>query len=244
MIEHRLDAQHSILHIKPTSALKEEDFARLAKAVDPQIEKTGGLAGLIVEVSAFPGWDSLGALAAHFRFVRDHHKRVRKVAIVTDAPIGSVAEKLAAHFVAAQIKHFPAGQAGAAQKWILGGELSHIAPVFRVKDLEQSIAYYRDRLGFDVEFVYEGFYGSVVRDGCHIHLQRGAWTPRDQAAFEKAESLDACIVVADAKRLSRNLSDAGVPFTVALREMPYGTEFYLRDPDGYILGFVQPARPQ
>jgi hypothetical protein len=23
--------------------------------------------------------------------------------------------------------------------------------------------------------------------------------------------------------------------------MPYGTEFYVRDPDGYILGFVQPA---
>ena len=22
--------------------------------------------------------------------------------------------------------------------------------------------------------------------------------------------------------------------------MPYGTEFYVRDPDGYILGFVQP----
>jgi len=28
---------------------------------------------------------------------------------------------------------------------------------------------------------------------------------------------------------------------VALRRMPYGTEFYVRDPDGYVLGFVQPA---
>jgi hypothetical protein len=28
---------------------------------------------------------------------------------------------------------------------------------------------------------------------------------------------------------------------VPLRTMPYGIEFYLRDPDGYILGFVQPT---
>jgi len=119
MIEHRLDTAHAILHIKPTSALKREDFEQLAKAVDPFIEKSGTLAGLIVEVDAFPGWDSLGAMAAHLRFVRDHHKRVRKVTIVTDAAIGNVAEKLAAHFVAAQIKHFPAGQTDAAQQWIL-----------------------------------------------------------------------------------------------------------------------------
>jgi hypothetical protein len=28
---------------------------------------------------------------------------------------------------------------------------------------------------------------------------------------------------------------------VPLRSMPYGREFYVRDPDGYILGFVEPA---
>jgi hypothetical protein len=28
---------------------------------------------------------------------------------------------------------------------------------------------------------------------------------------------------------------------VTLRHMPYGVEFYIRDPDGYVLGFVQPA---
>src|SRR5262245_49624710 len=119
MIEHNLDAAHSILYVRPKSALKEEDFTQLAKTVDPHIEATGGLAGLIIETSAFPGWDSLGALAAHFRFVRDHHKRIRKVAVVTDAALGNLAEKLASHFVSAKIKHFPAGETGAARQWIL-----------------------------------------------------------------------------------------------------------------------------
>jgi hypothetical protein len=121
MIEHNLDKAHSILHVRPLSALREEDFAQLARVVDPFIETTGDLAGLIVEVTAFPGWDSLGAMAAHFRFVRDHHRRIKKVAVVTDAALGNLAEALASHFVAAKIAHFPAAHIEAARQWITGG---------------------------------------------------------------------------------------------------------------------------
>jgi hypothetical protein len=113
MLEHSLDTARSILHVRPTSALQQEDFAQLARTVDPHIERTGDLAGLIVETA-----DSLEAMAAHFRFVRDHHRHVRKVAIVTDAPLGTIAEKLASHFVSATIRHFPAGQVDAARQWI------------------------------------------------------------------------------------------------------------------------------
>jgi len=118
MIEHTLDAASSILNLRPKAPLEKNDFAELAKTVDPHIEKTGSLAGIIIEFSAFPGWDSIGAMAAHLRFVRDHHKLVRKIGVVTDSRLGSLAEHLASHFVAAEIKQFPAGQAAAARQWI------------------------------------------------------------------------------------------------------------------------------
>ncbi|HEY1289197.1 MAG TPA: STAS/SEC14 domain-containing protein [Burkholderiales bacterium] len=121
MIDYSFAAAQSILHLRPKDALSREDFEQIAKTVDPHIEKEGPLAGIIIELGAFPGWDSLGAMAAHLRFVRDHHKQVRKIAVVTDAKLGAVAEKLASHFVAATIKHFPAGQADAARAWIAGG---------------------------------------------------------------------------------------------------------------------------
>ena len=120
MIEHALDAKNSILHIRPITALEESDFAKLAKEVDPHIEATGGLAGLIVEIHEFPGWENFAAMAAHFRFVRDHHRKIRKVAAVTGSPLGNVAEKLASHFVAAEIKRFPGGDIEGARKWISG----------------------------------------------------------------------------------------------------------------------------
>ena|SRR5689334_5670831 len=119
MIESSLDTARSILYLRPKSALKEEDFIELGKTVDPYIQSNGDLAGIIVEAAGFPGWDSLGAMAAHLRFVRDHHKRIRKIAVVTDASLGSLAEKLGAHFVSATIKHFPAGSIPAAQQWIM-----------------------------------------------------------------------------------------------------------------------------
>lgn len=119
MIEHTLDTANSILYLRPKSALEKDDFAQLAKTVDPHIEKTGDLAGVIIEAPKFPGWEGLGAMAAHFRFVRDHHKRIRKIGLVTDSAMGNVAERLASHFVSAQIRHFPAGELEAAKQWVM-----------------------------------------------------------------------------------------------------------------------------
>jgi hypothetical protein len=122
MIEYDLDTAHSILNVRPRSALAADDFAKIASTVDPYIEATGDLAGIVIEAPAFPGWESLGAMAAHFRFVRDHHRRVRKVAVVTDSALGTVAEQLASHFVSAEIKRFPSGQTEAAKQWIISGQ--------------------------------------------------------------------------------------------------------------------------
>jgi SpoIIAA-like len=118
MIEHSLDTTHSILYLRPRSALKEDDFVELARTVDPYIQGTGGLAGLIVEAPTFPGWDSFGAMMSHLRFVRDHHKHIRKIGLVTDSALGDIAEHLASHFVSAEIRHFAAGDLEAAQRWI------------------------------------------------------------------------------------------------------------------------------
>ena len=109
MIEHNLDTANSILYVRPKSALAQGDFEQLAKTVDPFIAETGGLAGLIIETPGFPVWETFGAMAANFRFVRDHHKDIKKIAVVTDSAIGNVAEHLASHFVSAESGIFPRG---------------------------------------------------------------------------------------------------------------------------------------
>ncbi len=122
MIDCQLDKAHSILRVRPESSLNKSDFAELAKVADPEIEAGGALAGLIIDAPHFPGWDSFGALVTHIRFVRDHHKHVKKIAVVTDSHLGDFAEHLASHFIAADIRHFPAGQIEQARHWVIGDD--------------------------------------------------------------------------------------------------------------------------
>lgn len=118
MITHSLDPARSILHLQPRAPLAKADFEQLAREVDPFLAEHGRLAGMLVEARTFPGWDSLGALASHLRFVRDHHRLIRRIALVTDSPLGGVAEHLASHFVAAEIRHFPHRELEAAREWL------------------------------------------------------------------------------------------------------------------------------
>ena len=122
MIDHTLDTANAILILRPVSSLAKPDFLQLANTVDPYIEEAGDLAGLVIDAPAFPGWESLGAMVAHFHFVRDHEKHIGKVAFVTDSVLGDVAEKFASHFVAAKIRHFPAGQLDMAMQWITSSQ--------------------------------------------------------------------------------------------------------------------------
>jgi len=119
MIEHSIDKEHSIVYVRPTSTLEQADFVELGKWVDPFIEEKGDLAGLILEAPSFPGWENFKTMMTHFRFVRDHHKHVKKIAVVTDSALGDFAEHLASHFVSAEIKHFSAKELDAAKQWIM-----------------------------------------------------------------------------------------------------------------------------
>jgi hypothetical protein len=121
MTDYELDKANRILRVRPESSLDKNDFAELAKAVDPGIETSGDLAGLIIDAPHFPGWDSFGSVVTHIRFVHDHHEHVKKIAVVTDSHLGDFAERLVSHFVSAVIRQFPARQIEQAQHWIVGG---------------------------------------------------------------------------------------------------------------------------
>lgn len=118
MLKHELDETDGILTISPQGPLTEDDFKALSTEVDPFIERTGGLRGFMIDAESFPGWDGFAALTAHLRFVRDHHRLIRRVAVVSDSAVLSHLPALAGHFVEAEIKHFPAAERDAARDWL------------------------------------------------------------------------------------------------------------------------------
>ena len=115
-----------------------------------------------------------------------------------------------------------------------------IAPQFLVDDLELSIEYYCRRLGFELDFRYEGLYASVSRDGCAIHLKCAPKTEADRVHRRQNEHLDAYIDVANAAALHDELTARGGSIIRPLEERPWSCrDFYVEDPDGYILCFSE-----
>ena len=118
MLEHDFHRAEGLLVIRPRGPLHADDFTSLAAVVDPYVEAHGNLRGLMIEASSFPGWDSFAALISHLRFVRDHHRVIRKIAAVSDSPILAIAPQLAKHFVKAEIRHFKANERPTALAWL------------------------------------------------------------------------------------------------------------------------------
>ena len=118
--------------------------------------------------------------------------------------------------------------------------LTAIAPQFLVDDLKRSIDYYRERLGFELDYVYDDFYASVSRDGCAIHLKDAPKIQADRAHRKENEHLDVSIAVVDAAALHDELRARGAIITKPLEDRPWACrDFYVEDPDGYILCFSE-----
>jgi len=120
MLDHKMFADRGILVVRPREPLSPQDFSALSADADAYINTHGFLNGLMVCAEAFPGWDSLDGFLAHFRFVRDHHRKIRKVALVSDSDLLAVLPKIASHLVNAEVRRFRRAEEDDALAW-LGG---------------------------------------------------------------------------------------------------------------------------
>lgn len=118
MLHVTVEQEKKIALLEPDSALSKDDFDEAVKLIDPFIEEHGKLNGLIIHTESFPGWNSFGALVSHLKFVKNHHKKVSRIAFATDSAVGDLAEHIGSHFISAEVKHFPYRSLHEAKAWI------------------------------------------------------------------------------------------------------------------------------
>ena len=116
-----------------------------------------------------------------------------------------------------------------------------------VADIQASCAFYTDKLGFTVAFVYGDppFYGQVTRDHARLNLRAV-----DEPVFagdirEREQLLSATLTVAtraEIEQLFLSYQSVGVPFQQSLKQESWGARtFVVRDPDGNLVLFAGPA---
>lgn len=117
--------------------------------------------------------------------------------------------------------------------------IHRIAPQFFTIDIPGTLAYYKDKLGFDCVGTWgePPFYAIVERDGQAIHF-RCAEPPAANPEKYAEELLDAYLSVVDVDALYAEYAAKGVELARDLGDMPWGArEFVVKDCDGRLLAF-------
>ncbi|HEY0780829.1 MAG TPA: VOC family protein [Thermoanaerobaculia bacterium] len=119
-----------------------------------------------------------------------------------------------------------------------------IAPFFIVRNVPAALAFYRDRLGFDVTFQGpdgDVFFGIVRRGKAMIMVKDVGIDPLPNPKREPGARWDAYIDVPDPDALAAELSSRQVEFSAPLQDTDDGLRgFELADADGYVLFFGRP----
>jgi catechol 2,3-dioxygenase-like lactoylglutathione lyase family enzyme len=120
-----------------------------------------------------------------------------------------------------------------------------ISPCFIVSSVDQTIAFYCDKLGFETRFQAPDrnpFFAIIGRDGAQLFLKSDKdVSPLPNHKRHHFMRWDAFVYAPDPDALAAEFADHGAAFSVPLKDTNDGLRgFEICDPDGYVLFFGRP----
>ena len=71
----------NVMRVTAPERLKADDFQKIAPQVDSIIRRYGK-ARLLIDATAFNGWENMAAFENHAEFVKDHQQQVDRIAVI------------------------------------------------------------------------------------------------------------------------------------------------------------------
>lgn len=128
--------------------------------------------------------------------------------------------------------------------------VTRVGTILAVRDMDRSVAFYRDRLGFAVEATYDDPpYATLTRTGARLSLAEQGHPADDRPGVTMLAPSDPSrlpvvlvLEVEDARTIHAALVEEGAPFLAAPYAPPWGgLRFFVVDPDGYLVEIEQPG---
>jgi stage II sporulation SpoAA-like protein len=116
-ITHRVLTEAGVVVVEVAEPLGVADVEALATVVDGWLAEHPTLHGLVLHAHAFPGWENVGGLVRHLRFVIGHHRHVDRVALAVDGALAAVAGTVAELVARPQVRRFTFDELDAAIEW-------------------------------------------------------------------------------------------------------------------------------
>jgi catechol 2,3-dioxygenase-like lactoylglutathione lyase family enzyme len=123
--------------------------------------------------------------------------------------------------------------------------LQSISPAFIVTNVTQTIAFYRDKLGFETRHQNpdrDPFFAIIGREGAQLFLKSEKdIAPQPNPTRHRHLRWDAYVYVPDPDALAADFTARGAKFSTPLQDTSDGLRgFEITDPDGYVLFFGRP----
>jgi len=118
--------------------------------------------------------------------------------------------------------------------------LKSAVPILFVRDVSASAAFFREKLGFKIDFHYgtPPFYSSVSRGEACLHLRCVHQPNFSELAAQEVSLILAIVEVSDCQELFEEFKKRGVEFVQTPTKQSWGTDFHVRDLDGNVISFV------
>lgn len=127
---------------------------------------------------------------------------------------------------------------------------TRLGTILAVADVDRSVAFYRDHLGFIVEAVYDDPpYATLKRNGVRLSLAEQGHPAPDRPGVTLLAPADRSrlplvlvLEVGDARAVHEALAGEGAAILAEPYAPPWGgLRFFVVDPDGYLVEIEQPA---
>lgn len=115
-LTHRVVADGRVVEVVVVGPIAAEDFEALGLTVD-QLLESSKLEGIVVQVKNTPSWENIGSLLRHLSFVRAHHKRIRRLALVMEGKLATFVPPIASQLIEAEVHCFAPSDHEVALHW-------------------------------------------------------------------------------------------------------------------------------
>jgi len=113
--------QGNLLKVEAPENLAADDFARIAPRVDEFIRQHGSIR-LLVDATRLDGWENHQAFEQHMRFVKDHHQKVERAALLAGHAWQHWIVGAVKWFVTPELRCFGPGEEAEALVWLAGND--------------------------------------------------------------------------------------------------------------------------
>lgn len=107
MINVDIKERENVFIVSSDAEITAEAIVGLSKTLNDYINMHDRVPNLVFRAHTVPHWKNFDALKHHFQFVRNHHKLIKKIAVVSDSKLIWLVRPIVDHFTGAKVRRFP-----------------------------------------------------------------------------------------------------------------------------------------